>query len=267
LRDAVDFSFPAGTTIPAGGYILVVSFDPADTARLAAFRTTYGLSTNVPVHGPWSGQLANSDNSIELAKPLPPVGGLVPWVLVDKVHYRDNTPWPAAADGSGASLQRIDRSSFGDDPAVWTAGTPTGGTNNLIQPPMGDGDTDDDGLPDWWEALYGFDPGVDGEQHLDTDGDGADNAAEFAAGTNPRDPGDVFRGEIVPNGPADILVRFTAKPGLSYTVQHAADPGGPWETLAHVPAEDGSGGPRTIDTPDVTSYPRRFYRVVTPQQP
>src|SRR4051812_16013304 len=43
LRDAVDFDFPAGLSLPAGGRVVVVSFDPVnDTNSLAGFQQRYG---------------------------------------------------------------------------------------------------------------------------------------------------------------------------------------------------------------------------------
>ncbi len=49
-------------------------------------------------------------------------------------------------------------------------------------------DSDGDGLPDWWEAVYGLDPrdatGVNGSWG-DPDLDGLNNRAEYLAGTNP----------------------------------------------------------------------------------
>ena len=48
-----------------------------------------------------------------------------------------------------------------------------------------DPDTDDDGAPDWWESLYGFDPEDPSDAAFDPDSDGLSNLAEFLAGTNP----------------------------------------------------------------------------------
>ncbi|MGN0826397.1 MAG: hypothetical protein ACI4QD_00490 [Kiritimatiellia bacterium] len=45
-------------------------------------------------------------------------------------------------------------------------------------------DTDKDGMPDWFEKLYGLNPNVKDAQ-LDSDGDGRTNIQEYNAGTNP----------------------------------------------------------------------------------
>jgi len=45
-------------------------------------------------------------------------------------------------------------------------------------------DLDKDGLPDWWEMLYGLNPNV-ADALLDSDGDGRTNIEEYNAGTNP----------------------------------------------------------------------------------
>ncbi|MGC3957749.1 MAG: hypothetical protein QM813_07300 [Verrucomicrobiota bacterium] len=46
-------------------------------------------------------------------------------------------------------------------------------------------DADGDGLPDWWETLYGFNPTSSGEATGDFDGDGLTNLQEYNLGTNP----------------------------------------------------------------------------------
>ncbi len=128
LRDAVDFDFAPATEIPAQGYLLVVSFDPAvDADLLAAFRAQYNLPMAAPIVGPYRGKLANDKDNVELKKPgRPDLDTLVPeYILVDKVDYLDQAPWPLAADGIGRSLQRLDATQYGNDPINWTDGAPT----------------------------------------------------------------------------------------------------------------------------------------------
>jgi CotH protein/lamin tail-like protein/Big-like domain-containing protein/thrombospondin type 3 repeat protein/immunoglobulin I-set domain protein len=122
LRNAVDFDFPAGQSLAAGARLLVVGFNPTNAVQLAAFRTRYGVSNSVAVFGPWSGKLDNSGETIELKQPGPPDDTqVVPFYMIDKVAYTDETPWPAGADGIGNSLQRAVPSAYGNDPANWFA--------------------------------------------------------------------------------------------------------------------------------------------------
>ena len=46
-------------------------------------------------------------------------------------------------------------------------------------------DADSDGMPDWWEIQYGFNPQSSGDASTDTDGDGLSNLAEFQNGALP----------------------------------------------------------------------------------
>jgi hypothetical protein len=48
-------------------------------------------------------------------------------------------------------------------------------------------DTDNDGMPNEWETLYGFNPNDPADAALDCDNDGATNLAEYLAGTDPCD--------------------------------------------------------------------------------
>jgi hypothetical protein len=139
LRDAVDFDFPTNTSIPANGYLVVVGFDPQTNATdLAAFRLRYGIGPGVTVLGPWDGRLANDDEEVRLNKPDEPDNGDAPYVLVERVHYRDNIPWPSAADGNtngaGISLHRIVAANYGNDPLNWVAASPTPGSGTGVVP-------------------------------------------------------------------------------------------------------------------------------------
>jgi hypothetical protein len=133
LRDAVDFDFPTGVSIPGGGFILVVGFNPADTQMLANFRSRNLIPMSTPVYGPFQGKLDNSGEAIELERPDvpepdgPPNFGLVPYLLVERIRYSDEAPWPAAADGLGPTLQRLHVSAYGNDPTNWVAAGRTGG--------------------------------------------------------------------------------------------------------------------------------------------
>ncbi len=149
LRDAVDFEFPASTTLPGDGRLVIVSFDPlTNAAALAAFRLKHSLDGSAVILGPWRGRLANNSENVELFRPDAPVApglpdaGFVPYLLVDRVRYSDTLPWPSLADGNtngnGLSLHRRVAAAYGNDPVNWIAAVPTPGAGNapaVIIPP------------------------------------------------------------------------------------------------------------------------------------
>jgi hypothetical protein len=129
----VDYEFPGGMSIGAGGKLIVVGFDPAvETARLDAFEAacgTGGLTPGDDIVGPWSGNLSNGGEKVALEKPE---AGDLPgdpdfWVIVDEVIYSDVDPWSTSPDGLGDALQRIstDADDSGNDPTNWTGDTPS----------------------------------------------------------------------------------------------------------------------------------------------
>jgi hypothetical protein len=65
---------------------------------------------------------------VELVRPDAPNPDQVPYILVERVKYSDELPWPAAADGFGQVLQRVSVSAYGNDPANWLAGAKTPGS-------------------------------------------------------------------------------------------------------------------------------------------
>ena len=142
LRGAVDFTFTNDVWLEAGASLLVVNFDPVtNTTQLAAFLEKYQVPPGTALYGPYHGKLDNSGETLELYRPdipqfcFDPDFGWVPPILVDRIAYTDSEPWPAAADGTGLSLQRRDDAAFGNDPVNWYAGTPTAGSSN--GPPAG----------------------------------------------------------------------------------------------------------------------------------
>jgi len=114
----VTFTFPASPppVIPANGFAVVVGMDPA------VFRSTYNVPPGVPVFGPYTGNLDNGGERLEIARPGQPVGETVPYVSVDRVDYDDDDPWPGKPDGKGPSLLRTPAQAYGNDPNNWRSG-------------------------------------------------------------------------------------------------------------------------------------------------
>ena len=130
LRGDADYTFPAGTSLAPGAYLLLVSFDPTNAATLAALRATYSLTIATPVFGPYSAKLQNDTHNVEIACPVV-LDGAADYLLVDKVEYRDLAPWPTSPDGTGHSLQRTSSSAIGNTAANWIGAAPTPGAPNV----------------------------------------------------------------------------------------------------------------------------------------
>lgn len=112
LRGAVRFTFPAGTRI-SGGHYLVIARDPD------RIRAIYGLAPG-QVIGPADatgreafGSLSNAGERIVLEDAL--------GRTADSVSYRDGGEWPSWADGGGSTLELIDPWQENDSPQAWDA--------------------------------------------------------------------------------------------------------------------------------------------------
>ena len=135
IRGDADFNFPTNVSLAGNEVVLLVSFNPETKPAAAdAFRAKFNVAANVRLMGPLKGTLANASGAVRLTKPgsIDPDTEEVVYVLADEVEYRDQAPWPASADGTGASLQKIERSLHGSDPASWLAATPTPGGNYTV---------------------------------------------------------------------------------------------------------------------------------------
>lgn len=116
LSGAVAFTFPPGTTIAAGGF-LVVAGHAADAQAI------YGP---IPVLGGWTGSLPNGRGVLRLHNRA--------GAVLLEVEYADRPPWPVAADGTGHSLV-LARPSLGEaDPAAWGASARIGGSPGAHEP-------------------------------------------------------------------------------------------------------------------------------------
>ncbi|MBN1675890.1 MAG: chitobiase/beta-hexosaminidase C-terminal domain-containing protein [Kiritimatiellae bacterium] len=122
VAGGVDYVFPAGIELAPGEIALVVG------TSAAAFRTKYAIPPEIRIFGPYTGVLDNAGETIRLQRPdYPDVEG-IPWIVVDRLAYSDDTPWPKSADGDGPSLERLDADSYGNDPVNWSASAASGGT-------------------------------------------------------------------------------------------------------------------------------------------
>lgn len=120
ITDGIEYTFKEQILLAPGEKILVVP------TNAPAFRVKYNLPASLRIVGPYTNQLSNSGEKISLYKPDPPQlpphpdAGLVPYILVESVEYLPSAPWPTAADGTGAALQRRDIHQFANAPAAWT---------------------------------------------------------------------------------------------------------------------------------------------------
>jgi hypothetical protein len=256
LRNAVDFDFPTGLSLPAGGTLLVVGFDPVNNpAALSAFRTYYGLTPATAIVGPWVGKLANDTDAIELRRPdAPNLDGEVPSVLVEKVKYSDLAPWDPAPDGSGLSLLRVFDTGFGNDPTNWVAAIPN------LEPQGSTQDSDDDGIPDAWEIAYNLDPYNSADASLDSDGDGLTNLQEYRTGTNPRDPNSGLSLNIG-FGTGNLVLQFAVSSNKTFKVEYTDALGAAWQVLQNISAAPTN---RIIQLTVPGTGAARFYRLRTP---
>ncbi len=103
VLDGVNFTNPPGTVISPGEYLVVC-------ANEAEIFNAYGITNTL---GNWAGQLQNGGERIDLRTDE--------WALIDSVRYNDKEPWPAAADGYGPSLERINAAADGDSYMNWQA--------------------------------------------------------------------------------------------------------------------------------------------------
>ncbi len=119
--NGLDYTFPKGSIITNGQYLLLVN-------QLSAYAAAFGVNATVPFDE-FNASLQNDGETLTLLRPGITAGQEI---VVARVKYEDVLPWPAAADGQGASLQLIDanennaRVGNWADPTGWRYVTYTG---------------------------------------------------------------------------------------------------------------------------------------------
>lgn len=120
-----------------------------------------------------------------------------------------------------------------------------------------------DGLPDRWRSEYFGGDGTTtfalSESTADPDGDGADNLAEYIAGTDPNDSKSVFRIEDFAVNNSTAAFRFAAVNGRRYTVLSNSDLVSPnWTPVIQSIIGDGLNKSIALDA---TGLPKAFFRL------
>ena len=110
LEEGVGITFPANTSIPAGGYLVI-------TKSLSDFQVAYPGVAALEWAG---GSLSNGGEDIQLVSPS--------GIEVDVVDYDDEGGWPTEPDGGGPSLELIDPALDNADPASWKVSAAIGGS-------------------------------------------------------------------------------------------------------------------------------------------
>jgi hypothetical protein len=144
MVDGITFFFPAGTSLEAGGYLVVAK----DAQALSA------VHPEAAIIGNFKGRLSNAGERVAL---LDGCG-----TIVDEIRYYDGGRWPVWADGGGASLEL--RSPLADNRVAEAWGNGFGGEQGswetiVVEGVLEPSSVGPDGL--WQELVVGLvDDGV-----------------------------------------------------------------------------------------------------------
>lgn len=110
--NGLDYTFPKGSIITNGQYLLLVN-------QVSAYAAAFGINAVVPFDE-FGGNLQNDGETLTL---LRPGTNAVADVVVAKVKYENVQPWPVTANGQGPSLQLIDAAEENARVGNWTDAT------------------------------------------------------------------------------------------------------------------------------------------------
>ncbi len=245
----IDFTFPAATVVPPGGYLLIVENN-------AAFEERYG--TGYPVAGVYANKMSNDGDTLRLVD----VGG------TEIAHFTFNDIWYPTTDGLGATLNLVDEGAVPADygnALSWEASGGTLGSPGHADSPFG-----------YWLAGH-FTPAEMAEPlvsgpGVDFEFDGLVILMEFALGLDPKvaDSSDAPSGVIVSDGGQDYFAlsfrRLVGSSGLNYRVEASGDLLDWSEELTvqvGAPVDNGDGTETVTIRDDLplSDHTRRFLRL------
>ena len=244
----VNFTFTNETLLGPGQYFVL--------ARNAA---TFGFKyPGAPLHGLYTGKLDNNGENVALATAL--------GAQIFAVTYNNAAPWPAEADNSGLSLQRMNFTVNATNSVSWIAAPPTPGGSmpaELV-------DSDGDGMPDGWELAHSLNPTFN-DANVDADQDGLTNWQEFIADTDPQSAADRLQLQSLlastTSSNLTVTLGFPARSNKTYSVIYrAAADTGAWTQLLRVNSAPTNRAITMTDTIGLNEG-ARFYRLATPRLP
>jgi hypothetical protein len=128
FSNGIVYQFPAGSILPADGYIIVAQ-NPDQIQNKWDFNRL-GITAD-SIYGPFEGKLANDGEKIELCN----ANG----EEIDQVDYQLGFPWPIVGDavpdnqpGTGRSIQLINPMMDNDLGGSWRSASPTPAANNAM---------------------------------------------------------------------------------------------------------------------------------------
>ncbi len=118
-------------------------------------------------------------------------------------------------------------------------------------------DTDNDGLPDAWEAAHGLSVGVN-DANSDADGDGLTNLQEYQLGTHPKSNTSFFKAALAPvaGSAGTFQLSWISVVGKTYLIEWTPDLTTPFTTIRTVTATATTSTESIVNTGNLG-----FYRV------
>lgn len=186
ISDGIEFTFPIAIplTMSPGQRVII-------TRDLNDFTAEFSPPEETLVFEWESGRLSNGGERVQLSRPgLFDDLGEPSLIRVDRVNYDNDAPWPTSADGTGFALHRKIEFLYGNDFINWEASVATpgieAGRSSLSE----------------WSAQHDI-----LDLYADDDADGLANLLEYAIGSNPTSPNEMFGLVVTPIGD-DVMVTY-----------------------------------------------------------